>query len=1088
MATKTDKTTFRGLGIPDPRTLTADALWEAESTYDQAGPTAGVPEAQQTDGGMVLKARGDQKTDTVRRIRLQDGGYPGTEGATAIWQVDGASSWYGWQPPYVLTGYQHLAQDNDDGHFAASLLTLQSGDVLQVGCRGPGFPTFAERYSARRYDAASAGWQAVVTIADLTHPTLNSGLIDAVQLPDGRILAIYLVEDEITGKTQISVASSTDNAATWSAWATYSLSGDASAELAASADINRLRAAYQHSTGEILLCLWYENGGGSHTNSMQQWASRDLGHTFEYVTAIDGDSATDISISGGVIAIDGGFQVWSVNPAQSAATPAGGLEYWELGSAFDAVGDGNTGTPYAVANFAVSSTVADNVFGVTVTDDGVPFVVVGNTNATIDNLHAARVGIGGYRGGVQTSGYGTILQPGVSTVHPIDISIAWHRGRLIMTSNHDSPTTTADDRALTVLYFGGHETQPHGLTFFSSYSGALGRFDRSPEFVAGWSQAWVPWELPDNDGWTAATTGTTTAAITASTGLLDITTTGTGTRYYQVSPASMGERTRVWGVVEVTTGIASVAVVHNDGSTDHEIMIEIATDGSITMRNDPGGVNTLIATLPAVSGPVEFRAEIDTSNAQVWSRAWTPSEKRAWTNTASGAVTNAVGTPAGRVWWGCTGSTSDAASWHCFAYATGDEAGESLIDQTLPGDLRGFPVPAAADGVLWIDEGVEVYAVDGPGGGGDEWTVSTRYEYPISRIFPQVSPSPALGWRSANQTAGMAIAWREHTSYTSHMGWRVLHLEGINFRQAQIQARLSGVWTDVFEIDNTTSFLFTRTGNVITPGGGGLNTSGQYLHENELAGGYIELDPLVGTTKVRKITHNTAGSLFQSGDMKQARIYCEDIDDTEATSGTARIWHPRVTVIMPPSLAQGWRIQIDDDASPVQSGEGWYQISALFWGRIAHFGTDYSFSRTLSITPNTEITTARDGTRRARVNGKARRAVSFSFPAIDASPFQGSGTPDVIKTGATTTAYAARDEPVTLPGFVEYLRGAERLVLYLPRIDRFDSGLGESHGLHRARGAFLGRLIGGVTLTQIAGDEEKDDVLSIGTVTIEEEV
>ena len=208
MATKTDKTTFRGLGIPDPRTLTADALWEAESTYDQAGPTAGVPEAQQTDGGMVLKARGDQTAGTVKRIRLQDGGYPGTEGATAIWQVDGASSWYGWQPPYVLTGYQHLAQDTYDGHFAASLLTLQSGDVLQVGCRGPGYPTFDERYSARRYDAASAVWQSTVTIADLTHPTLNSGLIDAVQLPDGRILAIYLVEDEITGKTQISVASS----------------------------------------------------------------------------------------------------------------------------------------------------------------------------------------------------------------------------------------------------------------------------------------------------------------------------------------------------------------------------------------------------------------------------------------------------------------------------------------------------------------------------------------------------------------------------------------------------------------------------------------------------------------------------------------------------------------------------------------------------------------------------------------------------------------------------------------------------------------------------------------------------------------
>ena len=86
MATKTDKTTFRGLGILDPRFLTSDVLWAAESTYDQAGPRPGVPEPQQVSD-FVLKSTGSQTADSSIRVKLQRGGYPGTSGAAAIWRT-----------------------------------------------------------------------------------------------------------------------------------------------------------------------------------------------------------------------------------------------------------------------------------------------------------------------------------------------------------------------------------------------------------------------------------------------------------------------------------------------------------------------------------------------------------------------------------------------------------------------------------------------------------------------------------------------------------------------------------------------------------------------------------------------------------------------------------------------------------------------------------------------------------------------------------------------------------------------------------------------------------------------------------------
>ena len=328
MATKTDKTTFRGIGILDPRFLTSDVLWAAQSTYDQAGPRPGVPEPQQVSD-FVLRSTGTQAPDSSIRLRLQRGGYPGTSGAAAIWRPDTGSEWYGYQPPYIYRGYEWIVGDGGQGHNYPTLLTLQNGDVLQLGSRKSG-TTIA--YDARLYTASTATWaaSAAVVEANLNQANLNAGQIDAVELPDGTILAFALVEDTITSKIQCNALVSTDSGATWAMWKRYCWNSS-SGELDGTTPVYRLRCAYQIATGEILMCVWYQNGAGSHYRHMQQWASRDLGHTFTKVGGIGDDpgDTDDQSVSGGVIAINGGFEVWSQNPSSNAAVNASNIGSWD---------------------------------------------------------------------------------------------------------------------------------------------------------------------------------------------------------------------------------------------------------------------------------------------------------------------------------------------------------------------------------------------------------------------------------------------------------------------------------------------------------------------------------------------------------------------------------------------------------------------------------------------------------------------------------------------------------------------------------------------------------------------------------------
>jgi len=162
----------------------------------------------------------------------------------------------------------------------------------------------------------------------------------------------------------------------------------------------------------------------------------------------------------------------------------------------------------------------------------------------------------------------------------------------------------------------------------------------------------------------------------------------------------------------------------------------------------------------------------------------------------------------------------------------------------------------------------------------------------------------------------------------------------------------------------------------------------------------------------------------------------------------------------------------------------------MFYGGAVVFGRDYSYGRTTTITPNTQISTAGDGSRRSRVRGKARRTVSVKFPAIDVTQFSGESQSDQISIDDSWTyATTAADDPVRIGGIIDYLSGPGEPILYLPWIPKMSGGAdSETMTWQRCRGAIYGRLTGSVTLTGVLGDESVDEVISIASLKIEEEV
>ena len=1097
----------------DPR-LTSSAIWDAQSTYTQAGPRPGVPEPQ-NDTELVLQATGDQSASKQLRVKALKAGHPQrVDGGGLIWQYDGDTNWRGRDVPTVITGWE--AVEWDDGStvgtvqrtFTPHAITLSDGVVLCAAevthdSTPPNRVFVYKRTTAGVWSSASVFTQ-VPAWTFGAHPCL-------VLLPSGRVLCFHWIEDTIAEESQVRMHYSDDDGDSWSVGSNFALAtaidtAGSSGSGATGHDPGRLRAAYKD--GQVVLVFVARSNDSSGTavrpaERLMIWASDDLGATFSKVDESDNNTDGEQTSVVDLIAAGGRFHVLGTFSSTTSET----LSVYSWTSAFDSPFNSSlvtitTGTAIGAENFGKGFVGAWSQASVALTADEDGVLYAGGTvnNGSLSYEGTAVI----FRSLDNADTWGTMGQSlafsdaatwwhGQDTAtFPRHYSWTWQGGRLLCLHNWDADPGNEDD-SLGCIYLGGYSTltMPGYVTFPSD----LAR--------VSWSLTWLPFDLPgDFTNITQTSSGTNTEAL-GSPGELQLTTT-TGTVYYTYTPSgSVAEGLIIRAKLKILSGGSKTAddvyirLATDKISNDYDVRIRFTTTGAATQYRvyDANATAAVGADQSlATTDYIEVVAALSSGELAIWHRVSSVDGDRQWTaGPSTDSLTDGGGSGDMAIMWGHRNSATAASDWMEF-HATHDEwTGKHLAGgQTNPDDL--FPRPFSPFPV-WIDDGVKVAALDGPAFHEDDWNIDTRYDFPVERVLPAVSSSPRERWRST-ATGASTIGFQFPISGvvanpgTDSIG---LYLGGINWRTGTLERWNGSSWASLASIDaaaNRSTLPYTRQGSTITVNTGGTNTGQHWIRPGALVGHTVDL----GGGKLRRVIHNTEGVWTTAGTEVRPVLWLDGMDGTEASSGNCDLWSTSLVLIHHGAgwTAGGYRLSIDSQSTV----DGYHEVGVMVLGPLLVWGHDPSWGRVRTITPNVNIRTARDGTRRSRRDGPMRRAVEVAWvDGVDMTGASGSGgilgnqpSPDYVlgtSTGSPAPLAARYGTPEALLGLASYLDGPHTPVVYLPRIPK---GTPDDITFIQPADMVYGRMLGEVRLETRQGDESIDEVVNVASIVIEEEL
>lgn len=1029
-----------------------DHVWSAQSSYTQAGPRPGVPEPQQASD-LVLESSGTQAASTQLRVRVQKAGDPAPEdGAGIVWENEGDSLWRGWDPPRLITGWEALNySDTAALHRYTHCVRLTDGTVVLAYQKTDG----GVRKLYTRTKTETGSWSSEA-LAYAQSATANHGLHPClIATPDGACLLLHWVEDSTSTEAQVRVHRSTDSGATFSVASQFAL--QTTVDIAGSPgpgasgyDLGRLRAAY--AGGQYLLIAQMtsqDNTPPSNREIYKQFASPN-GVRFELIET-GGTGAANIFGYQEVIGLESGFAV--LYCGDSAPTD---IRLRLLESAyqdFSSVSSSGVETVFDHAAFDGTNKVwTDGDLAAWRDEDGILYVITRlfATGAADGNAVIARSVDNGTTwenmgdSSVDPSNSVGLWWNGDTACYPVEFSGCSQAGRAVV-PHRWAANPGNEDQSLAVLYLGGWTTvcMPGQQTF---------EVDTKR---VGWEFTWLPFELPDDLGWTATSSATYSATL-ETPGRLNLTTSGgTGTIYYSLNPnGTLAEGMILRAALAVNSGGSlaadqcAIRMRLADGVGDYDVSIRFTTTGFRCYDNNGAAAIGADVTV-AVSSGVEILAALDDGNFRVWYRLRDQSPDKDWTaGPTSSSVTNDAGTPAANnlVRFGVITAADVTAYFYELHFVTDEYTGPSGLaaGQDNPADL--FPRPLTAESV-YVDGGVYVRGTAGPGRRGDEFDIDTRYDYALSRVFPTSEPSPRRGWRSIGVASDVEIALRLDTTLGDVDGnpgsdLIAFYLDGINWRTATLKGRTGGAWVTLASLDSASDHLtlgWAREGNTVIPNSGG--SQAPYLHANEYAGGYFQLASGV----IRRIARHTGGSWRTTG-QQTPRLELEGITGAEASSGTTgAIWAPRLAVLHHCAgvAYAGFKLVIGAQTT-VESD---LRVGSLVCGPVYATTPPSADGIAWSTQSGQAITVARDGTGRARSERPTWRTLTMTWgdPVYEGALMGDEPTPDWIEayTGSGGEGVATPGDPLrTLEGVLQVLdearlRSAGRNptpVVALPRI------------------------------------------------------
>ena len=1050
---------LRGILIPKA-SVTKDNIWGAESSYTQANPRAGIPEAQQIQTGLVLSCIGTQ-AETIT-VETTEGGLPGQAGFT--WAGED-SVVLGKNHSNIITDSKFFLFSSSPGYEDFDCIADNAGNLYIV----------SELVSGGVYNIKLHKQSQDGTLTE--KKTFFTGSVTTVtnakpmicQYSDGSFLVAYFnyTQDDYIN---LVVWRSYDQGETWTKISSRALLGTgiftSSTGPSYGATLGKTNMMVVNNNVVLVLEEVSEGPGGG--NDVTVWISRDQGTTFKQRF---GERLIDFHEVSAIPLDDGQYSVTYITRTQELKhiiVPDVSIDF---GGDFE--NDKAVQVSNGVLTFCNSGTnsnggaILENGSMTSWYQDGRIYIAAKQTNDDIVGFVSSDLGETWeyIAGGFSPSSTSGNIYP-VAAATPINKlkSCLWEGQVLLLGQTINS---------ILGLYLGGYSS----VTYPPLVDQA--DFYQYLYYQAAWAAHLQP-ETSSN--WN--TTGTGTKTLT-STGLRIQT--SSNTRYFTYAGAGLNPNQIIKFKLKVDSGGGTagdyVAMIKNSdtGVNAYTIRLRFSTTGFV-VRDHSALLHTETVDMTDF---IEFLVSTNQGAAEVYWRQWTEKQAKKWNKISVTLGTQGTGV-GNSIEWGHRTLLAGSLDSRWTEFHLG-ASGYHIDD----GELRAATYPPFGR-YTYIDKGLNLTAKESPAREGDQYSIKTRYDFPIDNIFHQVSQSPRIVWRSqadnATQTIGIFMDANVGANEPSLALNDVagLHLGNINFEQFTIQFWDIGTaaWVDHLAVNVSDGLqgTFQRFGTTLEP-----NATGNpfYLHYGECAGWRAVLGP-VDNEKIVKLKTNSEGVWGTNSTHKRAilMIDSDSVDVTTLpTSGNIRLVPDSVTVTT--ELLQSTKIGEEAFAIKIPNQdtvEGYFQIGTMIWGSVAFMAPQYQRGRSISLEPNIQEETTLDNTFHSRKLSQGSRTfqVAWTEP-VDTRNIM-SRTPDYWQLSSTVGSQPVAnygDSPFQMLGIWDYL-GNQYPAVYLPAIAKGT----DNQIFNRYHEHALIRPTGAITIESVLGEEQQDEMFRVATITL----
>lgn len=950
---------------------------------------------------------------------------------------------------------------------------VQSVELLPIA---PGLPVPDGAAVAVRVDGGT--WYGSEGAEQLTgtasFPWAVDHQVDIITLDDGRLLAAWTelasgVWTALTATRGIDgVWSSSSTLATWSNSSSF-----------ASAGVALVQTPY-----EILAYTMGLSGRGG--DSVQMLASKDSGATWVLQSSNVGIDVPATGVSWLVAVYIPGDQIvlWATDNAATKVVKQ--VVSYDRGASFDDTVSTTTGWVFDAVFARGAVVVARNVQG------NAELVSIGSgeqshSTATV-SVQVEAVAVGGGSlvveptevvwarlGGIEAS------TTGVYVTQSTDGGVTWETlGEHTHALSGPAYLAGTYSRGEQVCVVGGHDgTTRDGRAVLYCYGGLgdLTLTDSTPLMAVHWG----PVQTLESDLFAPADSGgtaTRTLLADREEWFTDASTTASAPRLITVSTTA----DTLWAKVRllVVSGTAVIRLDLGSGAGDIEVRL---TSTAINVNNAPAPPPTTYTAAEFIEVVIGYRA-LDGTGFAAWSADPPDDGVREYTEiTGLPTLTITSGVPSIDL-----GALPDS-SVQWLMVAAGEAFGGSVLFDGLdrPEDLAG--VPLSSEGVAYIGSGLSVRGSGRFGVGPDSYELSMTAPGPKPATLPQVEASPRKGLVT---DSGDEIVLR-YTLCPEVAGVATLMPPGAF---GVYLAGLHGVGDVLIRNGaSETLGLFIRPSIDYTLSGSTLQTSSVsdkgslWVYEHELAGWYFEDDNGVA----RRIKGNTEGMLDISSDHGHiATIELEDVDGTEAATGTGRLYPDRLLFLIyhrgdSPTLTE---INLTMSAHTAFDRK---EVGLVAAGPVHIMGRGIDYTDSATIEGGAGITRLEDGSSARSSRAPVRQRWEYQIgvdSVVDITDVRRTThAPDAVSLGATLDA-SRHGTPLSVQGLYRRLDGQP--FVFLPTIP-YDTTPDTGRGAVAATpwrdcfNASYGRIVGTSRRSNTLGDTNSRGMMRSSTMTIEEE-